>query len=89
MKVKCLQEKLQRNATWNMSQNSILCREAPLPSTLLADVLDRVSIEDEQNEAVPAYVKGWRLYLLTIGWVHFSSFLSAVEFINRFNADHL
>lgn len=57
------------NVTTHKSENSIMSPEAPPPRTHTATVVDFISIEDGQNEPVFTYMEGWRLYLLTIGWV--------------------
>lgn len=57
------------DVTTDTSKTPISSREAQSPRTHSVDVVDTISTEDQQNEPVPVDVKGWRLYLLTIGWV--------------------
>lgn len=70
-------------------KTSISSHEAPLPRTHSANVVNPASIEDEQIEPVSAYVEGWRLYMLTIRWVEFSSILFPIQYIYRINTKNL
>lgn len=75
--------------TDTIMKTSISSYEAPLPRTHSANVVNPASIEDEQIEPVPAYVEGWRLYMLTIGWVEFSRILFPFQYRYRINTQNL